>query len=613
MEKLRGSPLAAKTVGILLSKDLSLHHWRSVLESKEWETQTDANGIMPALKLSYDHLPFQHQQCFSFSALFPEDHKYSATQLINLWIGLGILQSGARNQTLQLTGSNNLKDLVAWGFFREESGGGYPCYVVHDLLHDLALQVASHECLTVHHSSVRLEEINPNMHHLSIIIDHVDKISLEKLERQLRKLKASLKVKQLHTLLLFGEVDESFVSILGDFFREANALRVLRLDKISFSVESILHNFSKLVHLRYLYLGTKCEREIHLLLTISRFYHLRILCLGSWCQNCHLPKELSNLVNMSRFYTPANELHSDIVNVGKLRLLEELKIFRVNKKNEGFEPSQLEHLMDLRELGIYNVENIHTEEEEAKTNLGEKVHLERLTLDWDSERSNAEPGVEAVVLGSLQPHRYLQELCIRGHKGSSCPTWLGDKVTVESLHLSGVSWQYLPPLGKMWGLGKVILKHIAALEEFVIEQSFCRLIRLELVGLENFGKWVASQDADHMFPLLQVLIIKDCPKLLELPFASQIVYPSDQDRNIDWFPKLQELQIEKCPELLLVAHIPWTETLRSVNISDVKLLEKLSYSTNSISECCLVIAGKDDLQGLDEVVAFNILTYPDMS
>uniref|UniRef100_A0A453TE65 Uncharacterized protein n=2 Tax=Aegilops tauschii subsp. strangulata TaxID=200361 RepID=A0A453TE65_AEGTS len=608
MEKLRGSPLAAKTVGALLSKDLSLHHWLRVLESKGWETQTDANGIMPALKLSYDHLPFEHQQCFSFSALFPEDHKYSATQLINLWIGLGILQPGARNQTLQLTGSKNLKDLVAWGFFREESRYGYPCYVMHDLLHNLALQVASHECLTVHHSSVRLEEINPNIHHLSIIIDDVDKISLEKLKRQLRKLKTSLNVKQLHTLMLFGEVDESFVSILGDFFREANALRVLRLDKISFSVESILHNFSALVHLRYLYLGTKCEREMHLLLIISRFYHLRILYLGSWCQNCHLPKEFSNLVNMRRFYTPADELHSDIVNVGKLKHLEELMVFRVNKKFEGFEPCQLEHLTELRELGIYNLENIHTIEEAAKTNLGENIHLERLTLDWDNERSNIEPGVEAVVLESLQPHRYLQELCIRGHKGSSCPAWLGYKVTVETLHLSGVSWQCLPPLGKMWGLGKVVLEHIPAMEEFVIEQSFCKLIRVELVGLGSFGKWVASQDADHMFPLLQVLIIKDCPQLLELPFASQIVYTSDQGQNSDWFPKLQELQIEKCPELLLVAHIPWTETLHSVNISDVKLLDKLEYSKNSfVGGRCLDIAGKDDLQSLDEVVAFSKL------
>uniref|UniRef100_A0A8I7BFV3 AAA+ ATPase domain-containing protein n=1 Tax=Hordeum vulgare subsp. vulgare TaxID=112509 RepID=A0A8I7BFV3_HORVV len=612
MEKLRGSPLAAKTVGALLSKDLSLQHWRRVLESKEWETQTDSNGIMPALKLSYDHLSFQQQQCFFFSALFPEDHKYSATQLINLWIGLGILQPGARNQTLEIIGSNNLNDLVACGFFREEEEDGYPRYVMHDLLHDLALQVASHECLVVHHSSVRLEEIHPSIRHLSIIIHDADKISLENLKSELRKLKTSLKVKQLHTLMLFGEMDESFVSILGDLLGEAKSLRVLRLDDMPFSVESILHNFSTLLHLRYLYLGTECEREMNVLLTVSRFYHLRILALGSWCQNCHLPKELSNLVNMRHVYTPTVELHSDIFNVGKLRHLEELKVFRVNKESEGFELKQLEHLTELREVGIYNLENIHTKEEANKANLGVKNYLERLTLDWDSKRSNIEPDVEEIVLESLMPQRYLQDLCVRGHGGSSCPTWLGDKLAVEvleSLHLSGVSWEHLPPLGKMRGLVKVILENIATIEEFVIDQSSCRLVRLELVGLESFEKWVLSEGVDHMFPHLQVMIIRGCPKLLELPFQNCFFDPKpDQDQNICWFPKLQKLQIHKCPKLLLVARIPWTGTLQSVKIGDVRLLEKFRYSTSSYNGVDLEIVGKDELQSLDEVVAFNNLT-----
>lgn len=64
MEKLKGSPLAATTVGRLLSKELSLRHWKRVLKSKEWEKQTDDNEIMPALKLSYDFLPFYLKQCF---------------------------------------------------------------------------------------------------------------------------------------------------------------------------------------------------------------------------------------------------------------------------------------------------------------------------------------------------------------------------------------------------------------------------------------------------------------------------------------------------------------------------------------------------------------------
>uniref|UniRef100_A0A8I6Z247 AAA+ ATPase domain-containing protein n=2 Tax=Hordeum vulgare subsp. vulgare TaxID=112509 RepID=A0A8I6Z247_HORVV len=609
MEKLKGSPLAAKTVGTLLGKDLSLRHWRRVLESKEWETQNDPNDIIPALKLSYDHLPFHQQQCFSYSALFPEDYKYSAKELINFWIGMDILQPSSQNQTLEDLGLSNLHDLVAYGFFGEEKTNGCSSYVIHDLLHDLALQVASHDCIAIHHSNVGLVEIQPSIHHMSIIIDCDDALSREKLKCQLGKMKTRLNVKQLHTLMLFGPIGD-FCIILGDLFSEANALRVLRLVKIPTSVESMIHNFSSLIHLRYLCLGTKkFEKEIPLPLVISRFYHLKILDLGSWRSRCYFPRNMSNLGKLCHFQTPPYEFYSDIINVGNLKFLQELKAFSVNKESEGFEPKQLEDLAELRELGIYNLENIYTKEEAATTKLMDKNHLERLTLDWDSERANIEPDVEAVVLESLQPHRYVQDLCIRWHGGFSCPTWLGDRLAVEaleSLHLCGVSWEYLPPLGKMWRLVNVILKYIAALEKFVIEQSFCMLIRLELVGLESFEKWVPSEGVDHMFPVLQVLIVEDCPKLLELPFSNRFVDPKpDQDRDICWLPKLQELVIRNCPQLLLAACIPWTETLRIVSIGDIKLLGGFEYSSRS---SFLIVTGKDDLQSLDEVVAFNSLT-----
>jgi hypothetical protein len=200
----------------------------------------------------------------------------------------------------------------------------------------------------------------------------------ENFKSQLRRLKTKLKVKHLHTLMLFGEMDESFATILEDLFREAHGLRFLRLLNMPSSVESMLHNFSALLHLRYLCLGTKYGREMHLPV-ISRFYHLRILDLGSWYRCRNFPQDLNNLAKLHHFYTPSDELHSEILHVGKLVLLEQLKVFRVNKESEGFEPKQLEHLNQLRELGIYNLETIHTKEEAAQAKLMEKNYLERLT------------------------------------------------------------------------------------------------------------------------------------------------------------------------------------------------------------------------------------------
>jgi hypothetical protein len=155
MDKLKGSPLAAKTVGRLLRNNLDLGHWIRVLESKEWESQRGSNDIMPALKLSYDYLPFDLQQCFSCCALFPQDYKFDTKELILFWIGQDVLDSsGQNNLTVEDIGLRNIRDLFAHGFFKKddtEGRAGYT-YTIHDLLHDLSLKVTSHECLNVHPS-----------------------------------------------------------------------------------------------------------------------------------------------------------------------------------------------------------------------------------------------------------------------------------------------------------------------------------------------------------------------------------------------------------------------------------------------------------------------------
>uniref|UniRef100_R7WBB7 Putative disease resistance protein RGA4 n=1 Tax=Aegilops tauschii TaxID=37682 RepID=R7WBB7_AEGTA len=528
-EKLKGSPLAAKTVGRLLRNHLDVHHWTRVLESREWEVQTGEGDIMPALKLSYDYLPYHLRQCFSSCALFPEDYKFHSEELIHFWIGLDILHPGDQNKTIKDVGLDNLNDLVNSGFFKKDETEGH--YVIHDLLHDFALKVASHEYLSLHHSNVRSIEIRPYIRHLSIVIDGPDDsngITDEKFKSELMKLKAKLK----------------------------------------------------------------------------------ILDLQEWYGSLLLPRDMSNLAKLCHFLAQQDELLLGIYNVGKLKLLQELKAFAVNKEIKGFELNQLEHLTELREVSIYNLEKIHTKEEAVEAKLIQKDYLHKLTLAWDSARPNSEPGAEVVVLESLQPHRNLQELRITGHRGPSCPTWLGDNLVVQALQsllLFSVSWDIFPSFGKMWNLRELVLSNISTIKEFPLEQSFCKLVNIALIGLENFEKWVPG--AGHLFPCLQVLIIKDCPQLSELPCTSHIVYPLKQDCNIDWFPKLEELRIQNCPEVLLLPPIPWTQSLCSVEIRDVgsELPDKLVYSKSS-SGLSLEISGKGGLHNLDQLLLFSKLT-----
>jgi hypothetical protein len=85
--KLKCSPLAAKTVGRLLIKKPLQEHWVKILENKQWLEAKHDNDIIPALKISYDYLPFKLKKCFSSFALFPDDYNFDKSQII----GFGIL------------------------------------------------------------------------------------------------------------------------------------------------------------------------------------------------------------------------------------------------------------------------------------------------------------------------------------------------------------------------------------------------------------------------------------------------------------------------------------------------------------------------------------------
>uniref|UniRef100_A0A0E0MMH0 Protein kinase domain-containing protein n=1 Tax=Oryza punctata TaxID=4537 RepID=A0A0E0MMH0_ORYPU len=122
IKKLKGFPLAVKTVGRLLRDQLTFDRWIEVLDSKEWELQANDDDIMPALKLSYNYLPFHLQQCFSYCALFPEYYRFGRHELINLWIGLGLLGAGDQIKKIEDIGHDqrHVKDRMAFENHKED-------------------------------------------------------------------------------------------------------------------------------------------------------------------------------------------------------------------------------------------------------------------------------------------------------------------------------------------------------------------------------------------------------------------------------------------------------------------------------------------------------------
>jgi len=127
LPKLKGSPLAAKTLGRLLAMSYDSTHWNNILNSKLWELRQDDTDILPALRLSYIYLPFHLKKCFSFCAVYPKDYKFIMESLSEIWVAEGFVAPQG-NIPLQSLGCQFFEDLINRSFFQNlHDGTPYIC------------------------------------------------------------------------------------------------------------------------------------------------------------------------------------------------------------------------------------------------------------------------------------------------------------------------------------------------------------------------------------------------------------------------------------------------------------------------------------------------------
>ncbi|VAI94042.1 unnamed protein product [Triticum turgidum subsp. durum] len=557
--KLKGSPLAAKTVGRILKKDLSREYWMRVLENNEWQKEKNDDDILPSLRISYDYLPFHLKKCFPYFALFPEDHRFKNIEITYFWIAIGIIDKD----------ENYMDELVDNGFLvkvNDDREGEY--YVLHDLLHELARNISLKECLNIYsRASFRVDSIPKSIRHLSITMKNKYDGNFTE---EIIKFKRKVDFVNLRTLMIFRGHAGTIDDILKDIFKDIKGLRVLYIEVES--PEYLPHNLSNFIHLQYLKITRyNTSSQLTLPSMLSRFYHLKFLDLSSWYGSDKLPKDISHLINLCHLLV-TNELDSNIPEVGKMKSLKGLTKFHVKKESVGFELSELEELTELGgELSIYNLRNVATKEEATKAKLVSKGGLKKLELHWGTEYNWGEPEVHddspelSHVIEGFKPHPELQSLVIKNHGGSTGPSWLCGSISVlmlTALHLEGVCWTILPPLGQLLHLTSLKLIKIPGFGQIrpgfggVTDISFLQLKEVVLGQLPEFTEWVGSSNA-HCFSRLEYLSCTQCPNLHELYFMQE---------GSGSHTSLLTLMIRDCPKLVQPP-MPRTSTVSHIDVS----------------------------------------------
>ncbi|KAB2063367.1 hypothetical protein ES319_A10G211900v1, partial [Gossypium barbadense] len=139
--KCNGLPLAAKTLGGLLRTNVDLDAWEDILQSEIWKLSEHQSGIIPALQLSYHHLPPHLKQCFAYYSILPKDYEFSEEEIILLWRAQGLQQEAQDKQCIDDLGRKYFRDLVSRSLLQMSIRDNFR-YVMHDLFNDLAQSIA---------------------------------------------------------------------------------------------------------------------------------------------------------------------------------------------------------------------------------------------------------------------------------------------------------------------------------------------------------------------------------------------------------------------------------------------------------------------------------------
>ncbi|RZB65926.1 putative disease resistance RPP13-like protein 1 isoform A [Glycine soja] len=565
VEKCRGLPLALKSMGSLLHNKASSWEWDSVLKSEIWELKD--SDIVPALALSYHHLPPHLKTCFAYCALFPKDYEFDRECLIQLWMAENFLNCHQCSTSPEEVGQQYFNDLLSRSFF-QQSSIFKEGFVMHDLLNDLAKYVCGDIYFRLRVDQAKCTQKTTRHFSVSIITEpYFDEFGTSCDTKKLRTfMPTSRRMNETGWSLDEYHTSWNCKMSIHELFSKLKFLHVLSLSHC-LDIEELPDSVCNFKHLRSLDLSHTRIKKLPE--STCSLYKLQILKLNHCRSLKELPSNLHELTNLHRL----EFVHTDIIKVpphlGKLKNLQvSMSPFDVGKSSE-FTIQQLGELNLHGRFSIRELQNIENPSDALAADLKNQTRLVGLDFVWNSHRNTDDSAKErdVIVIENLQPSKHLKKLTIRNYGGKQFPNWLSHNSlsNVVSLWLDNCqSCQHLPSLGLFPFLKNLEISRLDGIVSIGADflgnstPSFPSLERLEFSSMKAWEKW-EFEAVIGAFPCLQDLDISKCPKL-----------KGDLPEQLLPLKNLEFLKIRECPQL---ESLPGSTSLKGLTICDCPRVE----------------------------------------
>ncbi|GLJ28835.1 hypothetical protein SUGI_0568270 [Cryptomeria japonica] len=508
-----GLPLALKVIGHAMAGITYPNEWEFALQRLQNKAAHSLSGTLSSsLRLSYDALAdvasngISLQLCFLYIAAFSKAEVISTEIAILYWIGEGLVVGTNPLQIGEMY-VNLLADRCLIEPVRKDNDGRVIVFTVHDVLYDLAHQIAEKEEKCFFQSGRGFSEILEN--------DFSEHVRISLMDNSLTRIPKGFRAPYIRSLLLAWNL--SLTGIPKEVIRSMTSLKVLDLSKTA--VQSLPKNMEclkNLVCLRLYFVPIKRLPD-----SIAALQNLQILDLYR-SDITELPAGISKLTTLK------------LLDIGSCRHLQ-------------YMPSGISNLRSLEYLAAHGSSNIGWNKREKNrlsiSDLGTLHNLKRLGLENNNEI------IREGTLGSMKQMESLY-LLLTGME--RLPKDITSMSKLRKL------WLLCPQLLQIENsfcvfqhLSSISIFNCRMLKQLPALHNLPSLKQLDIVKCPNIEKFPEEFGKGRGFPKLEIFSVLELEKIEQLPIVEEGALPS-----------LKILTIMKCEALQRLPQCYWN--LKSV-------------------------------------------------